>query len=63
MGMSTYILDNVEKFWDIAEASVSKSTTFAEFSKTMDNHTDLLQGSEDSTNFEEGLSETWANKG
>jgi hypothetical protein len=63
MGMSNWILDNVEKFWDIAEESVSKCSTFVEFSNTMDKHTDLLQGSEESTNFEEGLSETWANKG
>ena len=51
MGMSNWILDNVEKFWDIAEESVSKCSTFVEFSNTMDKHTDLLQGSEESTNF------------
>jgi hypothetical protein len=29
----------------------------------MDKHVDLLQGTGESANFEEGLSETWANKG
>jgi|TARA_B110000908_G_C9876358_1_gene280622 hypothetical protein len=63
MGMSNYILGNVDKFWDIAEETASKSTTFAEFSNAMDKHADLLQGSGESTYFEEGLSEIWANKG
>ena len=48
MGMSNYILGNVDKFWDIAEETASKSTTFAEFSNAMDKHADLLQGSGES---------------
>jgi hypothetical protein len=63
MGMSNWILDNEAKFWDIAEETASKCKTFVEFSNTMDKHVDLLQGTGESANFEEGLSETWANKG
>ena len=50
MGMSSYIFDNVDKFWDIAEEVASRNETgeikidFDEFRNQMLKHADLLSG-------------------
>jgi|TARA_B100000768_G_scaffold181725_1_gene206002 hypothetical protein len=65
MGMSSYILDNVEKFWDIAEDTASKNETgeikidFDQFRKQMLEHADLLAGSEEGSDIEEAIYQAW----
>jgi hypothetical protein len=66
MGMSSFIFDNVDKFWDIAQKVASKNETgeikvdFNNFRKTMLTHTDLLSGSEYEENIEEAIYQSWA---
>jgi hypothetical protein len=59
MGMSNMIFDNVDKFWDIAENTVSECKNLEEFIDKMLKHDDLLSGSDESETVEEGLYETW----
>ena len=65
MGMSSYILDNVDKFWDIAEEVASKNETgeikidFDQFRKQMLEHTDLLSGTDLENNFEDAIYQAW----
>jgi|TARA_B100000795_G_C22777286_1_gene430608 hypothetical protein len=65
MGMSSYVLDNVEKFWDIAEDTASKNETgeikidFDQFRKQMLKHTDLLLGTDFQNNFEDAIYQAW----
>ena len=65
MGMSSYILDNVEKFWDIAEDTASKNETgeikidFDQFRKQMLELADLLAGSEEGSDIEEAIYQAW----
>ena len=65
MGMSSYILDNVDKFWDIAEEVASKNETgeikidFDQFRKQMLKHTDLLSGTDLENNFEDAIYQAW----
>ena len=66
MGMSNYILDNVEKFWDIANDCAGESQTVKEFTDKMSWYRGLLNGSseycETPTEFEELLADAWQEK-
>tara|TARA_B100000809_G_scaffold134793_1_gene132432 strand:- start:34 stop:264 length:231 start_codon:yes stop_codon:yes gene_type:complete len=59
MGMSGLIFDNVDKFWDIAEKTVSECETLQEFTDKMVKHGDLLAGSSEANNIEDGLYDAW----
>jgi len=66
MGMSSFIFDNVDKFWDIAEEVASKNETgeikidFDQFRKQMLEHADLLSGSDLSDDVEEAIYQAWS---
>ena len=64
MGMSNYILGNEEKFWNLAEETISECEVFEQFVSAMKPQQDLLQGSpsmpENEIDFENMLSETWS---
>jgi len=66
MGMSNYILDNVDKFWAIADEAVSESESVGEFVAKMSWYRGLLNGSseycETPTEFEELLEQAWHEK-
>jgi hypothetical protein len=65
MGMSSFIFDNVEKFFDIAEEVASENETgeikidFDEFRKQMLVHADLLAGSQEGSDIEEAIYQAW----
>jgi hypothetical protein len=65
MGMSSFIFDNVEKFYDIAEEVASENETgeikidFDEFRKQMLVHADLLAGSSEGSDVEEAIYQAW----
>jgi len=59
MGMSNMIFDNVDKFWDIADNTVSECKNLEEFVDKMLKHGDLLSGSDESHSVEDGLYEVW----
>jgi|TARA_B100000768_G_C11156147_1_gene322475 hypothetical protein len=65
MGMSSFIFDNVEKFYDIAEEVASENETgeikidFDEFRKQMLVHADLLAGSSEGSDIEEAIYQAW----
>jgi len=66
MCMSSFIFDNVEKFYDIAEEVASENETgeikidFDEFRKQMLEHADLLSGSDLSDDVEEAIYQAWS---
>jgi|TARA_R110002074_G_scaffold241520_1_gene413394 hypothetical protein len=66
MGMSSFIFDNVDKFWDIAEKVASKNNTgeikidFDQFRLQMLEHADLLSGSDLSDDVEEAIYQAWS---
>jgi hypothetical protein len=66
MGMSSFIFDNVDKFWDIAEEVASKNDTgeikldFDQFRKQMLKHADLLSGSDLADDVEEAIYQAWS---
>ena len=62
MGMSSFIFDNVEKFWDIADKTVGECETLQEFTDKMLKHSDLLSGSSESDYVEDGLYDAWQEK-
>jgi len=62
MGMSSYIFDNVDKFYDIANKEITNCESFDEFTNKMKHHEDLLAGSYDADNVEDGLYEVWQEK-
>ena len=45
MGMSNWILDNEEQFWNKADEVIGECEAFEEFVGKMKPHTDLLTGS------------------
>ena len=65
MGMSSFIFDNVDKFYDIAEEVASENETgeikidFDEFRKQMLVHADLLAGSQEGSDVEEAIYQAW----
>jgi len=63
MGMSNWILDNEDKFWDIAEDTAKECEVFEQFVNAMKPQQDLLQGSpsqpQNEADFENMLSESW----
>ena len=62
MGMSSYILDNVDKFWDIADKTIGECETLQEFTDKMVEHGDLLSGSSESDFIEDSLYDAWQEK-
>ncbi len=62
MGMSNLILDNVDKFWDIAETKVSECKDVREFTNKMGEYSNLLTGSDDAEYYEFQLYDVWENK-
>ena len=64
--MSSFIFNNVDKFWDIAEEVASRNETgeikidFDEFRKQMLEHADLLSGSDLSDDVEEAIYQAWS---
>tara|TARA_B110001454_G_scaffold176575_1_gene168735 strand:+ start:1518 stop:1724 length:207 start_codon:yes stop_codon:yes gene_type:complete len=62
MGMSGLIFDNVDKFWDIADKTIGKCETLHEFRDSMLKHGDLLAGSSEASNIEDGIYNVWQNK-
>ena len=62
MGMSGLIFDNVDKFWDIADETISECKSLAEFTDKMLKHGDLLSGSGESDNVEDALYDAWQEK-
>lgn len=60
MGMSNWILDNVDKFYDIANEKIGECETLAEFASVMKPFENLLLGSQDEEYIlEGGYSELW----
>ena len=45
MGMSSYILDKVDEFYDIAQTELSECETLKEFTSVMKPHEHMLLGS------------------
>ena len=62
MGMSNLVLDNVDKFWDIAETKVSECKDVQEFTTKMGEYSNLLSGSEDAEYYEFQLYDVWEDK-
>jgi hypothetical protein len=66
MGMSNYILDNEDKFWNLADETIINCEVFEQFVSAMKPQQDLLQGSpsmpENEVDFENMLSEAWSEK-
>ena len=60
--MSSYIFDNVDKFWDIAEKTIGECETLQEFTDKMIKHGDLLAGSGEANDIEDSLYEAWQEK-
>jgi len=62
MGMSGLVLDNVDKFWDMADSKATECKDVQEFTTVMSEHSNLLSGSEDAENFEFELYDVWTEK-
>ena len=60
--MSNWIFDNVDKFWDIADKTISDCETLQEFTDKMLKHGDLLAGSGEANNVDDALYEAWQEK-
>jgi hypothetical protein len=59
MGMSSMIFDNVDKFYDIACEEIKSCEDYNEFQNKMKDHVNLLAGSSDADNYEDGLYDVW----
>jgi len=60
MGMSNWILDNVEEFWSRAHKTIGECECFAEWEEVMKTHEHLLMGSEDMDHVKEcGYEAMW----
>ena len=57
--MSSYILDQEDKFWDKAQSMIGECDQFEELVTKMKPHTNLLQGTQNAENWEDGLHEGW----
>tara|TARA_Y100001947_G_scaffold128116_1_gene113193 strand:- start:72 stop:287 length:216 start_codon:yes stop_codon:yes gene_type:complete len=62
MGMSGWIFDNVDKFWNIASDTIGECETLQEFTDKMKKHGDLLAGSGEANHIEDALYEAWQEK-
>ena len=66
MGMSNWILDNEEQFWNKADEVIGECEAFEAFVGKMKPHTDLLTGSpsepENDVDFENMMSDAWSEK-
>ena len=66
MGMSNWILDSEEQFWDIAENTIGGCEVFEEFVAEMSKHKNLIIGSpshcENDQEFESMLVDAWHEK-
>ena len=61
MGMSSWILDRVDEFYEIAQKTIGSCECIEEFQKEMKEHEGLLQGSSELEYLynEDGYSELW----
>lgn len=59
MGMSGLVLDNVDKFWDLANTSASECEDIHQYATNMREYIHLLSGSADAENVEFRLYEIW----
>ena len=60
MGMSNWILDNVEKFWSKCHESIGECESYQEWEAIMKTHEHLLMGSEDMDHIKEnGYEALW----
>ena len=66
MGMSNWILDNEEQFWNTAEDVIGECEVFEQFVEKMKAHEHLLNGSpsfcENEVEFEDMLHDAWGEK-
>jgi hypothetical protein len=62
MGMSTYILDNQQEFYDIADKNIGNFKNISEFEEFMMKHIDLLRGTENEYWIPETIQEIWQEK-
>ena len=62
MGMSSYILDREEQFWDKANTVIGECEHFYQFVAHMKKNRDLLQGTGDEDHFEDALAVAWDEK-
>lgn len=62
MGMSSYIMDREEEFWNIADDKIGECEHFSEFVSKMADHKNLLQGTGDEDHFEDALAVAWEEK-
>ena len=61
MGMSSWILDRVDEFYEVAHHTISSCESLEEFKKEMKEHEGLLQGSSELEYLynDDGYSELW----
>tara|TARA_E500000075_G_C6994149_1_gene325446 strand:+ start:630 stop:890 length:261 start_codon:yes stop_codon:yes gene_type:complete len=66
MGMSNWILDNEEQFWNTGEEVIAECEVFEDFVEKMQKHAHLLNGSpsycENAVEFENMLADAWSEK-
>lgn len=62
MGMSTYILDRQEEFYDIADKYIGNFNHIYAFQNFMYNHIELLQGTDEYEHLEEIVQDLWKEK-
>tara|TARA_R110002167_G_scaffold7842_3_gene36699 strand:+ start:43 stop:255 length:213 start_codon:yes stop_codon:yes gene_type:complete len=67
MGMSSYILDNVDLFFEIGDKKIEETNwtgnvqaDFSAFRKVMQEHTNLLSGSEYAEDVEQAIYQVWS---
>lgn len=60
--VKSWIMDNVEKFYTIADNTASECETYMEFVERMKPHMDLLTGSDDADEITYVLGDIWDEK-
>ena len=67
MGMSSYVLDNVDLFFDIGDKKIKEmkwtgnvEADYTTFRKAMKEHTNLLSGTEYSEDVEQAIYQVWS---
>jgi hypothetical protein len=67
MGMSSYILGNVDLFFEIGDKKIEETNwtgnvqaDFSAFRKAMQEHTNLLSGSEYAEDVEQAIYQVWS---
>lgn len=57
--VKSWIMDNAEKFYTIADNTAKECETYMEFVAKMQQHKPLLQGTEEGDSFEYLLGDIW----